>query len=113
MTKQELIDSCAVLPDVDEIYTSGQWTVARHSENKKGFAFIFEREGKLCVNLKCDPSEADLLRQSFDGVLPGYSMSKTHWNTVMVDSDVPEDELCRRIQASYDLIKPKVRRVKI
>ena len=33
---------------------------------------------------------------------------KTHWNTVIVGSDVSDDELRRMIGMSYDLIKPKV-----
>jgi predicted DNA-binding protein (MmcQ/YjbR family) len=37
-------------------------------------------------------------------------MSKTHWNTVTLGGDVPEDELKRMIESSYELIKPKVRK---
>jgi uncharacterized protein YdhG (YjbR/CyaY superfamily) len=34
----------------------------------------------------------------------------THWNGINIGSDVPEDELKRMIEHSYDLIKPKVRK---
>lgn len=37
-------------------------------------------------------------------------MNKTHWNTVYIDGDVPEQELYDMIQHSFDLIKPKVRK---
>jgi predicted DNA-binding protein (MmcQ/YjbR family) len=53
--------------------------------------------------------EADLLRQIFRCVTPGYHMNKTHWNTVTVGGDVPIDELLGMIERSYDLIKTKVR----
>jgi len=82
----------------------------RHRTNKKSFAFIFERNGKLCVNLKCDPIEAEFLRQAFAGVTPAYHMNKRHWNTVMVNSDVPEDELFRQIENSYNLTEMKVKK---
>ena len=84
----------------------------RHSANKKTFAMIYERHGKLCVNLKCNPMEAEFLRQAFKDVTPGYHMNKTHWNTIDVGGDVPDSELQRMIEHSYDLIKPKVRKRK-
>jgi predicted DNA-binding protein (MmcQ/YjbR family) len=37
-------------------------------------------------------------------------MNKTHWNMVTLDGDVPDDELKRMIERSYDLIKPKARK---
>ncbi len=116
MTRQELIDHCLTFPGAYEDYPfdnaadAGAWTVMRHRTNKKSFALIYERNGKLCVNLKCDPIEADILRQAFEGVLPAYHMNKEHWNTVVVGSDVPESELLRQIERSYDLIKPKVKK---
>ena len=83
----------------------------RHRGNRKGFALIYERGGHLCVNLKCDPFEADLLRSAFQDVTPGFHMNKTHWNTVYLNGDVPADELRRMIENSYDLTKPKARKI--
>ena len=37
-------------------------------------------------------------------------INKTHWNTVTIGGDVPDDALKNMINASYDLIKPKVRK---
>jgi len=115
MTRRELIDLCLTFPAAYEDYpfddfTAGNaWTVMRHRGNRKGFAHIYERGGRLCVNLKCDPFEADLLRSAFQDVTPAYHMNKVHWNTVHIDGDVPEEELRRMIGNSYDLIKPKQR----
>jgi len=83
----------------------------RHRTNKKSFALIYERHGKLCVNLKYEPLEADFLRQAFADVTPAYHMNKVHWNAVNIGGDVPEGELKRMVGRSYDLIKPKVRKV--
>ena len=116
MTRRELIDYCLTFPAAyedypfDDVADETAWTVMRHRTNKKGFAFIYERGGHLCVNLKCDPFEADFLRQAFRDVTPAYHMNKTHWNTVNVGGDVSEDELQRIIGKSFDLIKPKLRR---
>jgi predicted DNA-binding protein (MmcQ/YjbR family) len=116
MTRRELIDFCLTLPSAYEDYTFdditdiGAWTVMRHHINKKGFAHIYERHVRLCANLKCDPLEADFLRQMYEAFTPAYHMNKTHWNTVTLGGDVLDDELERMIERSYDLVKPKVRK---
>ena len=116
MTYRQLVDYCLTYPDAyedhpfgDETPEAGGWTVMRHKLNRKGFAFIYLRDG-LAVNLKCEPLRADLLRQLYRGVTPGYHMNKLHWNTVRPDSDVPEDALYDMIEHSYRLTMPKKRR---
>lgn len=56
------------------------------------------------VNLKCDPERAIELRERHQGVTPGYHMSKVHWNSVEVNSDVPEPLFLELIDHSYDLV---------
>ena len=113
MTRQELIDFCLTFPATyedypfDDITEPGKWTVMRHRTNMKSFALIYERNGKLCVNLKCAPMEAVLLRQAFVDVTPGYHMNKEHWNTVTLGGDVPDEMVERMVGQSYDLIKPE------
>ncbi|MBU1437455.1 MAG: MmcQ/YjbR family DNA-binding protein [Gammaproteobacteria bacterium] len=65
------------------------------------------------INLKCDPSEALMLRQIFPAITPGYHMNKQHWNTVLLDGSVPENEIKRMIENSYALVVkslPKAKR---
>jgi predicted DNA-binding protein (MmcQ/YjbR family) len=113
MNKQELIQFCLTWPAAYEDYPfDGEWAVMRHMGNKKGFAFIYERGGRLCVNLKCEPMRADFLRQAFRDVTPAYHMNKEHWITVMPGGDVPDSELANMIAHSYDLIKPQPKREK-
>ena len=114
MTRRELIGLCLSYPFVYEDYPfdefpddPGAWTLMRHSENKKSFAFIFER-GELCVNLKCEPAQADLLRQLWPGVTPAYHMNKEHWNTVR-PAAVPDEVLRELVERSYRLTLPKRR----
>lgn len=56
------------------------------------------------VNLKAEPEYSTDLRERFQGITPGYHMNKTHWNTVAVNSDVPDDLFLRLIDHSYDLV---------
>lgn len=65
------------------------------------------------TNLKCDPTEALMLRQIFPAITPGYHMNKQHWNTVLLDKSVPDNEVKRMIEQSYQLVVntlPKAKR---
>jgi predicted DNA-binding protein (MmcQ/YjbR family) len=62
----------------DSIADAGAWTVIRHRMNRKGFAHIYERFGRLSINLKCDPFEADFLRGIYKDLTPAYHMNKRH-----------------------------------
>ena len=56
------------------------------------------------MNLKCDPEKSIDLRETYNGVKPGWHMNKTHWNTVSVDADVPYQLIQELIDDSYNLI---------
>jgi predicted DNA-binding protein (MmcQ/YjbR family) len=56
------------------------------------------------VNLKCDPEKAIELREEYEAVLPGYHMSKKHWNTVLLDGTVPDKMVKQWIEDSYQLV---------
>ena len=61
-------------------------------------------KGAPSINLKCDPDSALELRVQYEGVNAGYHMSKVHWNTVAILSDVPQKLLLELIDHSYDLV---------
>lgn len=56
------------------------------------------------VNLKCDPEKAVQLREEFPAVIPGYHMSKKHWNTILIDGSIPDKLLKTWIDDSYNLV---------
>lgn len=79
----------------------------------KMFALLGLKDEPLRVNLKCDPLKAEILREQYPAVLPGYHMNKRHWNTVVLDGSVPEADLLAMIDESYRLVVkglPKSRR---
>ena len=65
-------------------------------------------EGPLSINLKCDPDRSLELRAQYEGILPGYHMSKKHWNTVEMDGSVPFELVRELIDHSYDLVVSKL-----
>ena len=45
-----------------------------------------------------------VLRDIFEAVEPGYHMNKAHWNTVTLDGSIPQGEIERMIDRSYELV---------
>jgi predicted DNA-binding protein (MmcQ/YjbR family) len=70
----------------------------------KMFGLINTTGLPISVNLKCDPVLAQDYRINYKSVEPGYHMNKKHWNTVIIDGDVPDDELKKMIDDSYELV---------
>jgi predicted DNA-binding protein (MmcQ/YjbR family) len=70
----------------------------------KMFALAALDEMPTTVNLKCDPDWALDLRDRYEEVRPGYHMNKKHWNTVEIESSIPDSELRKMIDHSYDLV---------
>jgi len=106
MTKETYIEFCKNMggTQIDKPFDKDfESTVVRHCDTKKWFALIMEYQGKTVVNLKCEPMESDFLRSVFKGVIPAYHMNKVHWNTVFLDSDVPDEEIERMTFVSFEL----------
>lgn len=70
----------------------------------KMFALLGIHRQPLRINLKCDPLQAELLRERYPAVLPGYHMNKRHWNTLLLDGSIPTAEIRAMIDASYTLV---------
>ena len=62
------------------------------------------------ANLKCDPDLALELRDRYEQVRPGYHMNKKHWNTTEIETGIPEGEIRKMIDQSYDLVAKKAER---
>ena len=56
------------------------------------------------INLKCNPIVALELREKFEGINPGFHMSKIHWNTITINDDVPDKKVLHLINHSYELV---------
>jgi predicted DNA-binding protein (MmcQ/YjbR family) len=72
--------------------------------DERMFALASLDEVPARANLKCDPDLALELRDRYEQVTPGYHMNKKHWNTVEIDTGIPDAELRKMIDHSYELI---------
>src|SRR6266478_2958906 len=76
----------------------------------KMFALAALEEIPTTANLKCDPDLALDLRDRYEQVRPGYHMNKKHWNTVEIESGIPDAELQKMIDHSYELVVKSLRK---
>ncbi len=107
--KKEAIEYCLSFQNVYEDYPfrDPNWCVIRHKKNRKVFAWIFNRQGNVWINVKCDTEWRDFWRNAFPSVLPAYHLNKEHWNSIILDGTVPEQEIKRMIADSFALTKPR------
>ncbi len=56
------------------------------------------------VILKCDPHLVELLNETYAGVGHRSHLDPRHWISVELDADVPEAEIARLVEQSYDLV---------
>ncbi len=70
----------------------------------KMFALVSLDESPLRVNLKSDPTRAEILRGVYPAVKPGYHMNKKHWNTLVMDGSIPEKDIRAMMDDSYALV---------
>lgn len=112
MTREEIITYCQTLGNVYEDYPfhDENWTVMRHAMDHKTFAYIFEYQGKLCINYKGDISYIELCRNMYPFVSPGYHMCKRYWNTITLEKDTPKEAVFSMIDHSFEVTRPKLKK---
>ena len=88
----------------DAPFHDTNWQLVRYKGNDKAFLWTYERDGYINLNVKVDPDKAFFWRDVYKSVIPGYHQNKEHWNTIILDGSVPEDDIRVMIAESYDLI---------
>ena len=102
MNIEEFREYCIAKKGVSEELPFGPDTLV-YKVMGKIFALTGLDSEIFTVNLKCNPNRAIELREEFDYIVPGYHMSKIHWNTVNAEF-CPTKQLKELIDHSYDLV---------
>lgn len=88
----------------DTPFRDNNWQLVREKNTKKAFLWVYEKDDHININLKVDPEWRDFWRSTFKSVIPAYHQNKEHWNTVILDGSIPDEDIKRMIAESYDLI---------
>jgi predicted DNA-binding protein (MmcQ/YjbR family) len=105
MNPEEIRKYALGLPDVTEGLPFGPSVLVFKTNNKMFLLLPLDTE-QTQFNVKCDPELAIQLRETYpDSVLPGYHMSKIHWNTIMVDGVLKSSQLKEMISHSHELVQ--------
>ncbi len=102
MNIEEFRDYCIAKKGVTEAFPFDKNTLVFKVMGKM-FALV-DVETFDFINLKSDPEKAVELREKYQGINPGYHMSKVHWNSVYVNADVADGLILQLIDKSYSLI---------
>ncbi|HAN50475.1 MAG TPA: endonuclease V [Lachnospiraceae bacterium] len=105
-TREEALDYGLSLADtyLDTPFRDTNWKLVRDKFTKKAFLWTYVLDGQVHINVKCDPEWRDLWRQAYASVLPGYHQNKEHWNTIILDDSIPDQEVQHMIDESYRLV---------
>ncbi len=110
MTHKEFEKFILGLPHVWLDYPFGEdVAVYKFGEKPEGkiAAIVAENSKPLRVSLKCDPALAELLRDKYETILPGYHLNKKHWNTIICSGQLTDEEIFDFVRLSYQLVGGK------
>ena len=105
-TREEILAYGLTFADtyVDTPFSDTNWQLVRVKQSKKAFLWTYEKDGFLNLNVKADPEWRDFCRSTYESVIPGYHQNKEHWNTIILDGSIPDEDVKRMIAESYDLV---------
>ena len=105
-TRTQALEYGLSFPDTyqDAPFRDDNWQLVRYRGNGKAFLWTYEKDGFINLNVKVDPEKAFFWRDVYPSVIPGYHQNKEHWNTIILDGTVPEEDIRLMIAESYDLI---------
>lgn len=110
MYREEIIENIKVNYNVDPEYLwqdTPDAAVFRHKNNRKWFGLLMDVNNEVYLNVKTEPNYSDLLRNTYDYIIPAYHMNKEHWNTIIVNRNVDKNLVYELIEQSYELTNNK------
>lgn len=107
MNIEDIRDYVLNLEDVEETTPFGPNVIVYKTKGKMFLLLPIDTD-VLQFNVKCDPDIAVQLREKYpEAVLPGYHMSKKHWNTIVNENGLSSQQMTNFILDSYHLIRGK------
>lgn len=105
-TREEALAYGLSFPDTyqEAPFHDPNWQLVRVRGSKKAFLWTYERKGYMNLNVKVNPESRDLWRDIYEAVVPGWHQNKEHWNTIILDGSIPNEDIKQMIAESYRII---------
>jgi predicted DNA-binding protein (MmcQ/YjbR family) len=103
MNVEILREYCLTKPGTSESFPFDEVTLVIKVMNKM-FILISLDAIPASANLKCDPERAEILREKYPEITPGFHMNKRLWNTVEFENSLPDSFILKMVDESYDLV---------
>ena len=105
-TREEALEYGLSFKDtyIEAPFHDPNWQLVRVKNNKKAFLWTYERDGYINLNVKVSTQWRDFWRATYESVIPGWHQNKEHWNTIILDGTIPDEEIKRMIAESYDIV---------
>jgi predicted DNA-binding protein (MmcQ/YjbR family) len=100
-----LEDYLLTMPNTRLDYPFGEGVAVYKTAQDKMFALVQEGSNPIHLSLKCDPQLAEILRERYETVMPGYHLSKKHWNTIILTGQLSWLEVQDLIRHSFELVR--------
>ena len=103
--EKHLLSKPSVKKDFQE-----DWGAHRYLIGGKMFAMhAHDNKGAEILTLKLDPEQGQEVRELYARkVVPGYYMNKSHWNSIYLAENLPDESIKKMIDASYRLVVSKL-----
>lgn len=109
MNIEELRTHCLSVKGASEGFPFGKDILVFKIMDKM-FAYVglSPKNGEFFVNLKCDPGKAIELRDIYNGIKRGQHTTGLMWNSVYIESDIPDKVIKELIDHSVDEVIKKL-----
>ena len=110
-TREEALAYGLSFPDTyqEAPFHDDNWQLVRVKGSRKAFLWTYEKDGCVNLNVKTDPAWRDFWRDAYQSVTAGWHQNKEHWNTIILDGTIPEEDI-RRISPRVMILSRTVRR---
>jgi predicted DNA-binding protein (MmcQ/YjbR family) len=95
---------CLSKKGTEENYKA-EWDAIRYSVRGKMYVLVGnDADGNPIISVKLPPEYSLELREQYAEIIPGYYLNKTHWNSMLLGGNVPDEVLKKMLDCSYELI---------
>lgn len=103
MNTDQLLDYCLSKPGAHHS-AENPWQASQVKVAGVMFAMLRDIDGHPAISLKTSHQTAENLRHQHPEIIPCDCLNKAHWNSVLLDGNLPDSQFYALIDSSYQLV---------